>query len=74
MTLMRSLSQSETQLLFRNTKLKAALYLFVMAALAGLLLSGCATFKSLGEYRAKQMDRCAESCCDCRACPPGGGR
>ncbi|KAF0125396.1 MAG: hypothetical protein FD189_1686 [Elusimicrobia bacterium] len=50
------------------------LRMMMMAALAGLLLSGCATLKSLGEYRAKQMDRCAESCCDCRACPPGGGR
>lgn len=47
----------------------ARLRVMVVAALAGLLLSGCATFKELGEYRAKQMDRCAECCCGCRDCP-----
>lgn len=48
MTLMRSLSRSETQSLFRNTKLKAALYLFVMAALAGLCLIAAGVFLLAG--------------------------
>ncbi|MDT8287082.1 MAG: hypothetical protein RQ748_08250 [Elusimicrobiales bacterium] len=47
----------------------ARLRVMAMAALAGLMLGGCATFRSLGEYRAKQMDRCAESCCGCCDCP-----
>lgn len=48
----------------------ARLRVMAMAAMAALALGGCATFRSLGEYRAKQMDRCADSCC-C-VCGAGG--
>lgn len=45
---MRSSTPSETQLLFRETKLKAALYLFVTAALAGLCLISAGVYVLAG--------------------------